>query len=265
MPKIEGDLAAALSLLRDYFVEKRIRFALVGALVPAVLLSSEVGARETRDADHVIKLTSWAKWEAVIADLVKLGFTRGRGEQEHRLYYRTAEIDLIPYGVTKGPEEVLIWRKSGNRMNMTGFSDVFRYAKPTEVTQGLTLPVVPLWLFAVLKVIAYLDRAFPRDLSDLIYVLERYESSGEESRRFEIASGVEGITYDTSGAYLLGRDVRENAWGKATALVKDFVGQVADEYHPVVNMILRQENQLNSDTRRRAVFKLIEGLRKGLA
>ena len=79
MPKIEGDLAAALSLLRDYFVEKRIRFALVGALVPAVLLSSEVGARETRDADHVIKLTSWAKWEAVIADLVKLGFTRGRG------------------------------------------------------------------------------------------------------------------------------------------------------------------------------------------
>jgi hypothetical protein len=96
-------------------------------------------------------------------------------------------------------------------------------------------------------------------------VLERYELSGEESRRFEIASGVEGVTYDTSGAYLLGRDVRENARDKAPALVKGFVGQVADEYHQVVNTILRQENQLNSETRRRAMFKLIEGFRKGLA
>jgi predicted nucleotidyltransferase len=265
LPKIEGDLAEALRLLRDYFERKDISFALVGALVPALLLSSEVGARETRDADHVIKLTFWADWEAVIADLVKLGFTRGRGEQEHRLYYGTAEIDLIPYGVTNGPEEVLIWPKSGNQMNMAGFPDVFRYARPTEVAKGLTLPIVPLWLFAVLKVIAYLDRALPRDLSDLIYVLERYELSGGESRRFEIASGVEGVTYDTSGAYLIGRDVRDNAVDKATALVKDFLGQVADEYHPVVNTILRQENQLNSETRRRAAFKLIEGFRKGLA
>lgn len=96
-------------------------------------------------------------------------------------------------------------------------------------------------------------------------MLERYESSGEESRRFEIASGVEGVTYDTSGAYLLGRDVRENAWDKATALVEDFVGQVADEYHPVVNTILRQESQIDSETRRRVVFKLIEAFRKGLA
>ena len=265
MPKIEGDLAEALRLLRDYFEGKGIPFALVGALVPALLLSSEVGARETRDADHVIKLASWTEWEAVIADLVQLGFTRGRGEQEHRLYYKTAEIDLIPYGVTTGPEEVLIWRKSGNRMNMTGFSDVFRYARPMEVAEGLTLPVVPLWLFAVLKVIAYLDRAFPRDLSDLMYVLERYESSEKESRRFEIASGVEGVTYDTSGAYLLGRDVRENAWDKAKALAKDFVEQIADEYHPVVNTILRQENKLDSEPRRRAVFNLIEAFRKGLA
>ena len=265
MAKIEGDLAEALRLLRDYFDGKGIPFALVGALVPALLLSSEVGARETRDADHVIKLTSWTEWEAVIADLVKLGFTRGSGEPEHRLYYKTSEVDLIPYGVTNGPEEVLIWRKSGNQMNMTGFSDVFRHARPTEVTKGLTLPVVPLWLFAVLKVIAYLDRAFPRDLSDLIYVMERYESSGEESRRFEVVGGAEGVPYDTAGAYLLGRDVRESALDKATALVKDFVGQVADGYHPVVNTILREENRLGSDTRRQAVFKLIEGFRKGLA
>jgi len=265
LPKIEADLEKALRLLRDYFADKQIPFALIGALVPAILLSTEAGVRETRDADHVIKLTSWAEWEVIIADLVKLGFRQGRGEQEHRLYYGTAEIDLIPYGITTGPEEVLVWRKSGNQMNMTGFSDVFQHARQTEITQGLTLPVVPLWLFIVLKVVAYLDRVFPRDLSDLLYVLEHYESLGKESRRFEIASGVEGVTYETSGAYLLGRDVRENASAKAASLVKDFVGKVTDEYHPAVNAILRKEHPLDSEARRRTVFKLIEGFRKGLA
>jgi predicted nucleotidyltransferase len=262
--KIEADLENALRLLRDYFADKQIPFALVGALVPAILLSADAGIRDTRDADHVIKLTSWAEWETVIAGLVNLGFTRGRGEQEHRLYYRTAEIDLIPYGVTNGPEEVLTWRKSGNQMNMTGFSDVFKYANPTEISQGLTLPVIPLWLFVVLKVVAYLDRGLPRDLSDIAYALEHYESSGKESRRFEIASGVEGVTYETSGAYLLGRDIRENASAKAVELVKDFAGKIADEYHAVVNAILRQENSLASDVRRMVLFKLVEAFRKGL-
>ena len=58
MPKIEGDLAEALCVLRDYFEQRQIPFALVGALAPALLLSSDIGARETRDADHVIKLQS---------------------------------------------------------------------------------------------------------------------------------------------------------------------------------------------------------------
>ena len=265
MRKIEADLEKVLRLLRDYFADKQIPFALVGALVPAILLSPESGMRETRDADHVIKLASWAEWEAVLADLGKLGFRQGRGEQEQRLYYGTAEIDLIPYGVTNGPEEVLVWRKSGNQMNMTGFSDVFRYARPAEVVQGLTLPVVPLWLFVALKVIAYLDRGLPRDLSDIIYVLERYESSGQELRRFEIASGVEGVTYETSGAYLLGRDVREGASAKALELVKGFVAPIADEHHKVINTILREENLLYSEDRRQSVYQLSQGFRKGLA
>ena len=154
MPKIEGDLAEALTRLREYFEQKGIPFALVGALVPAILLSSEIGSRETRDADHVIKLSSWKQWEAVIADLVKLGFVRSRGEQEHRLHYRTAEIDLIPYGITGGPDDVLVWRQSGNQINLAGFSEIFEHAVPTEIAKGLTLPVIPLWLFVVLKVFA---------------------------------------------------------------------------------------------------------------
>src|SRR5581483_6411457 len=76
---IEGDLAEALRVLRDYFERRQIPFAVVGALVPALLLSSEIGARETRDADHAVRLDSWEAWDTVIAELKKLGFVQGRG------------------------------------------------------------------------------------------------------------------------------------------------------------------------------------------
>ena len=265
MPKIEGDLAEALRVLRDYFEQRQIPFALVGALVPALLLSSDFGARETRDADHVIRLQSWEAWNGVIAELERLGFTRGRREQEHRLYYRTAEIDLIPFGIFDGPSTVLIWPKSGNRMNMTGFLEVFQFAIPTEVVPGVTLPVVPLWLFAVLKVVAFLDRAYPRDLHDLVYVLEHFEAVGKSSRRFDLAGDVEGLTYDTAGAFLLGRDVRRNASAVALNLVSGFIDQITDEHNSVINVMLREENRLFSDERRKALYQLVEAFRHGLA
>ena len=263
MPKIEGHLAEALKLLCDYFERKEIPFALVGALVPALLLSSYVGARETRDADHVIKLASWGEWESVISDLAKLGFRQGRGEQEHRLHYKTAEIDLIPYGLTKGPEEVLIWRKSGNHMNMTGFADVFLHARQVEVIPGLTLPVVPLWLFAVLKVVAYLDRKYPRDIADLLYVMEQYEA--DQARRFEL-TGSAGISgYDDAGAYLLGNDIRDNVSPQALDTVKNFIAQITDDHNAIVNIILREINSLYSNDRRKSVYHLIQTFKKGLA
>lgn len=265
MRGIEGDLAEALRVLRDYFERRQIPFALVGALAPALLLSSEIGTRETRDADHVVRLDSWEAWDTVIAELKKLGFVQGRGEQEHRLHYRTAEIDLIPFGISDGPDDVLIWPKSGNHMNLMGFADVFRYATTIEVTPGLTLPVVPLWLFAVLKVIAYLDRRFPRDLRDLIYVLEQYEPLGQSSRRFDLAGDVEGVTYETAGAYLVGRDIRSNAGAKTLDLVRGFIAHITDERHRVVNTVLREENRLFSDERRETVFRLLVSFRQGIS
>ncbi len=264
MPKIEGDLAEALTLLRAYFEQKGIPFALVGALVPAILLSSEIGVRETRDADHVIKLSSWAEWETVIADLVKLGFTQGSGEQEHRLHYRTAEIDLIPYGITSCPDDVLVWRKSGNEMSMTGFAEVFEHAVLTEIVQGLTLPVIPLWLFAVLKILAYLDRKFPRDLRDLVYVLEHYESLGNGARRFEVIGADSGVTYENGGAYLLGADIRAKVSSRALTMVRNFLAEITNEYHAVINTALKEESLLVSDRRRMFVYQLIQAFRLGV-
>lgn len=267
MPKIEGNLAEALILVCEYFQRERIRFALVGALVPAILLSRDstalrIGDRETRDADHVIHLESWEDWARVIADLEKMGFRHGR--EEHRLHYGSAEIDLIPYGVGTEAEEVLTWPQTGNRMNMIGFADVLQHAVPTEVAAGVTIPIVPLWVFAVLKVIAYLDRQLPRDVYDLSYVLEYYEPAGEGSRRFDVIGSPPNVTYETAGAFLLGQDIQKHSTPKAAVLVKEFVRDIHDDYHAVINAILREEKRLDSDSRRETLFRLFEAFRAGL-
>ncbi len=124
---------------------------------------------------------------------------------------------------------------------------------------------MPLCLFAVLKVVAYLDRGYPRDLHDLVYVLEHYEAVGKNSRRFDLAGDVEGLTYETAGVFLLGRDVRLKASAEALNLVRGFIDQITDEHNCVINVMLREENRLFSDERRKTLFQLIECFGKGLA
>jgi predicted nucleotidyltransferase len=113
-------------------------------------------------------------------------------------------------------------------------------------------------------VIAYLDRKYPRDARDLIYVLEHYESSSQGTRRFDALTDIGVMTYEISGAFLLGRDVQTYASPQASAVVKAFVKGIADETHSVLNEILRDENRLFSDERRQFAYKLIEAFRKGL-
>lgn len=269
MGKIEGDLATALQKLVQYFESREVSFALVGALVPALLLSPDkeklsIGTRETRDADHVVSLKSWGEWDRVLNDLEALGFRRGNRGQEHRLYFETAEIDLIPYGLQEGPDDVLVWRKSGNTMNLAGFSDVFKYAEKTEVAPGIRVPVIPLWLFAVLKVAAYSDRKLIRDVGDIVYVLANYEPLAKDSRRFDVIE--DELRVENAGAYLLGQDIRTNGSPVAQELVKDFVKKIDNEYHPLVTQALQAEgtDAVHNDQRRYAVFELLQAFQKGI-
>ncbi len=110
-----------------------------------------------------------------------------------------------------------------------------------------------------------MDRQFPRDLYDLVYALEHYEPVGKSSRRFDLAGNVEGLTYETTGAFLLGQDVSRNASAEALNLVRGFIAQITDEHHSVINVMLREENRLFSDERRKALYQLIEIFRKGIA
>ena len=51
----------------------------------------------------------------------------------------------------------------------------------------------------------------------------------------------------------------------ALNMVRDFLDGVTDEYHPVINTVLREESLLESGRRRIFVYQLIQACRLGLA
>jgi predicted nucleotidyltransferase len=82
-------------------------------------------------------------------------------------------------------------------------------ARSVRVADDLEIPVATVSTIALLKMVSYLDRPHDRDrdLGDLAYVLEHYAEAGDD-RRFSSDVLEAGVTYEQTGAFLLGRDLR---------------------------------------------------------
>lgn len=262
------DLATGLKRLCSYCEEQGVQIALVGALAPAVLISGPVsgsmrlGDRETTDADSVVELESWKEWEIFIEGLLALGFKKDK--QEHRLRYGDAEFDLIPYGGMVTAEHVLTWPSSQSEMNMIGIRDALNSAKMTEVFPDFSLPVAPLWAIITLKIAAYQDRGFPRDLSDIVYIADEFERSDTRTRRYDVLSEASGLNFEQAGAYLLGSDIKTYGSAESVTHSKKFLQSIEDEYSPVIGTVLREEKREFSDSRRTYVYSLFRALYLGI-
>jgi predicted nucleotidyltransferase len=258
----------ALGILCEIAEKDSVPFVLIGALVPALWIkvnrrdAMSPGIRGTKDADATVKVKSWEEFEHFIQQLMTKGFGRREKEAEHRLHYGNASIDLIPYGHALLVDGYLEWPRSGWRMNMKGFDQVFVCAKKCELVPDLNIDVVPLWLFVVLKMGAYLDRHYRRDVVDIIYVLEYYEENDEDSRRFDVI--IEGLTYETSGAFLMGKDIKKNANDNGIGVVRIFLSLIDTPYAKPVQDVLWEEGRGTSEVRRRHLYDLFEFFSRGL-
>lgn len=261
----DRDLANGLKQLISYCEEQGVKIALVGALVPAVLISGPVkgimrlGDRETRDVDSIVELQSWEEWKTFTEGLAKLGFQRGA--EEHKLRYGEAQFDLVPYGGLVSAEQVLTWPSTNFEMNMMGMSDALNSAKLTEVVPGVSLPVAPLWSIVVLKIAAYQDRRYPRDLTDIVYIADEFERADLQTRRYDV---LDQVAIEQAGAYLLGLDIKTFASTESVAHSKAFLESIINEYSPIIAVVLREEGRAFSDSRRTYVFNLFKAVYLGL-
>lgn len=262
------DLATGFKKLISYCEVQGVRIALAGALAPAVLLAGPIrgamrfGNRETRDADSLVELQSWEEWKKFIEGLVALGFQRDK--QQHRLRYGKAEFDLVPYGAMVTDKQVLTWPSSQSEMNMIGCSDALNSAKMTEVLPDISLPVARLWSIISLKIAAYRDRRFPRDLSDIVYIADEFERSDPKARRYDVLGGVNELTFENAGAYLLGQDIKTYGSADSVTHSREFLKSIEDEYSAIIATVLREENRAFSDSRRSYVYSLFRALHLGI-
>jgi len=111
-------------------------------------------------------------------------------------------------------------------MNVVAFSDVFESSVIIEVSSDLSIPVTSLPGLIVLKLFAWLDRHYERDVQDIRRLLETYTDAGNFDRLYEEETGeLERVGFDTvlAGAYLLGKDAQrltdENVRNRFSALL----------------------------------------------
>ena len=203
------------------------RFCLIGASALACQIDLP---RRTDDLDISVSVSL----DQLAADLPRLeGWTvNPRHEHEWRSPVGI-KVDILPAGPALLAAGVLIWPGTGARMNLTGLRLALERGVMFEVEPGLSVPVAPVAVIAVLKMISYLDRPDERgrDLHDLAHILEKYVPPDDE-RRFATEVIDAGVQYEHASAFLLGDDLRQLVNAAERQAVHEFLTRVRDERHP---------------------------------
>lgn len=248
------DLARGLRALE-------IDFCIIGALVPELLLGV-TPRRLTNDADATVVLDSLADFERLKDRLAEFGFVPTR--LPYRLTHRDGGwVDLLPYSKTLVPTGHLDLARDLS-FNMAGFDQVVPNAVQVSIAPGLTVPMVPLPLYVLLKLVAYGDRKEPKDLTSVLHCLRHYAEG--DDRRYGLDHNGEAVTFEHTCAYLLGHDGRRFC----DRSVAHSVGIVLDRFDSpdavIVSTVAREDGRvLVGDEDRTEIFELFHWFRLGAA
>jgi predicted nucleotidyltransferase len=259
MQRIEPGLVPVVTDLERGLRELSIPFGIVGALVPELLLDARP-ARMTNDADVTVVVQSIADFETLKDRLAEFGFTRTR--LPHRMQHRSGGLlDLLPFSESIAPDGRL-QLEEGVVINMAGFGQVVPNALPTEIEGGPTLPLAPLPLYVLLKLVAFSDRKEPKDLAGVLHCLEHYLEDDE--RRYGVDHDGEGVPYEYSCAYLLGVDASRFLDAPLTQAVKTVLDLFVEPDAQVVGLVAGETGRrMVDDDRRTEIFQLYRWFRLG--
>lgn len=260
MPRLEPALLPVVIDLERGLRLLQVPFAVVGALVPELLLD-ERPARMTNDADVTVIVESLDVFERLKDDLASFGFARTPAP--HRLQHSSGgRVDILPYGKTLAPDGRLELQR-GFVLNMAGFEHAVPSAVSIAIDDGPTLPITPLPLYVLLKLVAFSDRKAPRDLAGVFHCLRHYLHDDE--RRYGLDHQGAGVPFEYTGAYLLGLDGRSFVDGDVTRTVAEVLRSIAEAEVDVAGMIAREQGSAAMDDDARAdVFEHFAWYSRGL-
>lgn len=260
MPRLEPALLPVVSDLERGLRLLGVPFAVIGALVPELLLD-ERPARMTNDADVTVIVESLAAFEKLKDDLAAFGFVGTRAP--HRMQHSSGgRVDILPYSKTLAPGGRLELGRDFI-LNMAGFDHAVPNAVSIAVDDGPTLPLTPLPLYVLLKLVAFSDRKAPRDLAGVFHCLRHYLQDDE--RRYGLDHEGAGVPFEYTGGYLLGTDGRRFLSAELTLTVADVLRRIADEEVDAAGVIAREHGWAAIDDDARAdVFEHFAWYSRGL-
>jgi predicted nucleotidyltransferase len=260
MPRIESSLIPVVTDLERGLRKLGIPFGIVGALVPELLLDARP-ARMTKDADATVVVQSLDDFETLKDQLEDFDFTRTRLPQ--RMKHRSGGLlDLLPFSESIAPGGRL-QLEEGLVFNMAGFGQVVRNALPTQIEGGPTLPLAPLPLYALLKLMAFSDRKEPRDLAGIFHCLQHYLEADE--RRYGVEHQGEGVPYEYTCAYLLGDDGRRFLDEPLSRAVAEVLDHFTDSDAAEIGIVARERGQfVIEDEDRSDIFEHFRWYRVGV-
>jgi predicted nucleotidyltransferase len=250
MPRIDPNLLSVLTDMERGLRELEVPFAVVGALVPELLLDVRP-RRMTNDADVVVAVESMAAYDTLKQRLSDFGFAPMR--VPHRLRHRDGGLlDILPFSEAIAPNGWLRLQ-DGITLNMAGFARVVASATPIPVDGGPTLPVTPLPLYALLKLVAYSDRRAPKDLASVLHCLEH--CLDEDARRYAVEHDGEGVPYECTCAYLLGIDAHPFIDDAIRQTVTTVLGCLDSPDASVLALVARESGWTLDDDERSVIFE----------
>ena len=149
-------------------------------------------------------------------------------------------------------------------MNIVAFSNAFENAIVVDVQPNLSVPVTSLPGLAILKLFAWLDRHYDRDVQDIRKLIETYTDAGNVERLYEEENDeLKRVGFDTvlAGAFLLGKDMQRIMDTKVRRKLLTLLSE--KELAELIRQLARTMSVL--DDRTESAEALLEALFRGMA
>jgi len=216
---LAGRTAKELCFVASVLQRIGVAYALIGA--NALLLHGIQLPRTTRDLDFIVAVED--SFQYVRQALLEQGLRHGR--IPHRFYTpEGTQVDVLPVQ-ERATETGFIEFPDGELLTALGFSEALTHAEEKPVGH-CAVSVAPLPILVALKLLAATRRPGP-DLQDVAACMKQYEEQG--SRRFDDVIYTAGLTFETAGAYLLGRDLVSMATARTLRAVQDALATLTHE------------------------------------
>ena len=258
MAQIEPFLIPVISDLVRGLREMKVDFCLVGALVPELLLSVRP-RRMTNDVDVTVVVDSPAEFERLKDRLAALGFNRT--SLTYRVQHGTGGlVDFLPFSETIAPDGRLELGE-GIRFNMVGFDQAVPNAVQVTIEGDLTVPLAPLPLYVLLKLVAFSDRKAAKNLAGVLHCLEHYRA--DDDARYGLDHEGKAVPFEYTCAYLIGFDGRRFQDRRLRETVRVVLDRFDSPDADVVSLVARENDRFVEDQGRITSFELFRWFRLG--